>query len=99
MDVVPLSIGQASRAWDEQHLDVTAAGEQIGGATTSGFTDAVSGTAARFTTTWQRHAADLAQRAEAQADGLRTALADYLQTDRAVGSDVFVLQTYLTEIR
>jgi len=99
MDVVPASIGQASRAWDEQHLDMAAAGEQIGGATTGGFTDAVSGTASRFVTTWQRHATDLATQAEGEADGLRTALADYLQTDQSVGVEHMVLQGYLTEVR
>jgi hypothetical protein len=99
MDVVPASIGAASRAWDEQNLDVTAAGQQIGGAPTGGFTDAVSGTASRFATTWQRHATDLADQAEARADGLRTSLADYLRTDRSVGLEHAVLQGYLTEVR
>jgi hypothetical protein len=93
MDVVPRSIGEAARAWDEQHLDLTAAAEQIGTASTSGFTDAVSGTAARFATTWQRHTAALAGHAEAQADGLRTSLADYLSTDHTVGDEVRSLQT------
>jgi hypothetical protein len=99
MEVVPLSVGRASRAWDEQHLDLTAAAQQIGGAATGGFTDGVSGTASRFATTWQRHTADLAGQAEARADGLRGAIADYLSTDRAVGFDVLALQGYLVEVR
>ena len=48
MEVVPITVGVASRAWDEQHLDVAAAAEQVGGAGTGGFTAAVSGPAARF---------------------------------------------------
>jgi hypothetical protein len=99
MEVVPLSVGRASRAWDEQHLDLTAAAEQLGGASTGGFTEGVSGSAARFATTWQRHATDLAGQAEARADALRRAIADYLRTDGAVGFDVLALQGYLTEVR
>ncbi len=99
MEVVPLTVGSTARAWDEQHLDVSAAAEQIGGASSGGFTDAVAGTASRFATTWQRHADGLAGQAEAQADGLRTAIDDYLNTDRAVGYDALALRAYLTEIR
>jgi hypothetical protein len=99
MEVVPLSVGQASRSWDEQNLDVTAAAEQIRGAATGGFTDGVSGAASRFTTTWQRHATDLAAQAEAQADGLRTAISDYLNTDRGIGYYYLALEGYLVEVR
>ena len=79
MEVVPLAVGQASRAWDEQHLDVTAAGGQIGGARTGGFTDAV----VRHRLPVHHHLAAArgrprARLAEARADGLRTAIADYL---------------------
>ena len=99
MQVVPLSVGRAARSWDEQHLDVAAAAGQIGAAPVEGFTDAVGGAAARFAATWQRHAAALADRAEATADGLRGALADYLRTDEAVGRDQLVLRGLLDEIR
>jgi hypothetical protein len=99
MQVVPLSVGRASRAWDEQHVDVTAAARQLGAAVTAGFTDAVAGAAARFATTWQRHTEALADEAESRADGLRTAIADYLATDDAVGLDVLALHSYLAEQR
>jgi hypothetical protein len=99
MEVVPLSVGRASRSWDEQHLDLTAAAEQLGGAATGGFTDGVSGAAARFATTWQRHATDLSGQAEARADGLRGAIADYLRTDRDVSFDVLALRGFLAEVR
>lgn len=99
MQVVPLTVGVASRAWDEQHNDVTAAAEQIGGASSSGFTQGVSGAASRFATTWQRHTDTLANQAEARADGLRTSIADFLATDEAVGFEVFALRGFMVEQR
>lgn len=99
MQVVPLTVGVASRAWDEQHNDVTAAADQIGGTATGGFTAGVSGAAARFATTWHRHAATLADQAEVRADGLRTAIADFLETDEAVGFEVFALRGFMVEER
>ena len=99
MQVVPLSVGRAARSWDEQHLDVAAAGRQIGSAPVHGFTDTVGGAAARFAASWQRHAAALAGQAEATADGLRVALADYLRTDEAVGQDQLALRSFLHELR
>ncbi len=99
MEVVPLTVGQVSRSWDDQHNDVTAAAGQVGGASTCGFTAGVAGAAARFAATWQRHTLALADRAEAQADGLRGAIADFLRTDEAVGLEVVALQGYLVEQR
>lgn len=99
MQVVPVTVGVASRAWDEQHNDVTAGAGQIGGASTEGFTDGVSGAAARFATTWQRHTTALADQAEARADGLRTSIADFLETDEAVGFEVFALRSFMVEER
>lgn len=99
MQVVPLTVGVASRAWDDQHNDVTAAADQIGGASTSGFTDGVSGAATRFATTWQRHAGTLADQAEARADGLRTSIADFVETDETVSFEVLALRSFLTEER
>ena len=99
MQVVPLSVGRTARSWDEQHLDVAAAAARLGAAPTSGFTDAVAGAAARFASTWQRHVAALADRAESHADGLRNALEDYLRTDEAVAHDQFALLTFLPEVR
>lgn len=99
MEVVPLSVGRVSRAWDEQALDASAAAGQIGSATTSGFTSAVAGSATRFCATWERHATGLAGEAEETADGLRAVIADYLATDRAAGSELVVLASYLREQR
>ena len=99
MQVVPFSVGRVSRSWDEQHLDVAAAAGQIGAAPTSGFTDAVAGAAARFTYTWQRHTAGLADDCESRADALRGTIADFLGTDEAVGLDHLALQEFLHEVR
>ena len=99
MEMLPLSVGQAARAWDEQHLDLTAAADQLGGTPTSGFTSAVAGPASRFAATWQRHATAVAEEAEAHADGLRSTIADFLRTDQAVGWHVQALQAYLVEPR
>ena len=99
MEVVPLSVGVASRAWDEQHLDLAAAAGQIGDAPTGGFTSAVSGTAARFTTAWERSTRALGEDAEARADGLRSSIRDYVTSDEAVGIEVFLLGAYLSEQR
>ena len=99
MEVVPLSVGVASTAWDEQHLDLAAAADQVRGAPTGGFTRAVAGTAARFTAAWERHADSLARESEAQADGLRVVIRDYVTSDEAVGADLFLLGSYLHERR
>lgn len=99
MQVVPLSVGRAARSWDEHHLEVAAAARQVGSAPTSGFTEAVTGAATRFVGTWERHTAELADRAESRADSLRTAIADYLRTDQAVGVEHLLLQTRLPEVR
>lgn len=99
MQVVPLTVGVASRAWDDQHLGCSAAAGQVGGAPTNGFTEAVAGCAARFAATWQHHTRDLAAQAEARADGLRGAVADFLATDEAVGFQVAGLRGFLVEQR
>jgi len=99
MQVVPASVGEASRRWDDEHLDLSSAAEEIGGAPTSGFTAAVSGTAARFTSAWQRFAADSSEECEARADALRTAIRDYLTTDDVAFQDVMALAGFLEERR
>jgi hypothetical protein len=99
MEVVPISVGAALRAWDEQHLDVAAAADQVGGAPTAGFTAAVAGAASRFVTGWQRHTSGLADAAERRADTLRTVVADYLATDEVASFEALVLLAYLQEQR
>jgi hypothetical protein len=68
MEVVPASVGEASRRWDDEHLDLQSAADGIAGAPTSGFTPAVTGTAVRFTSAWSQLAADAGRECEARAD-------------------------------
>ena len=99
MEIVPASVGVASRGWDEQHLDVAAASRQIGGMATAGFTPAVSGVAARFATSWERFTDTLGDDCEARADGLRTAIRDYIGSDDAQGMHLILLMGHLQELR
>lgn len=99
MDVIPVSVGCAAQAWDEQHLDLTAASRQVGAAPSGGFTGAVSGSATRFATTWERHTTAIARDAEVRADSLRRTIADYLATDGAVVEDLIRLAGYVQERR
>jgi hypothetical protein len=99
MEVVPASVGEASRRWDDEHLDLRSASEGISGAPTSGFTAAVAGTAARFTSAWSRFAADAGEECEARADALRETIRDFLATDDAAFGDLVALGDHLAERR
>jgi hypothetical protein len=99
MKVDPLALGGAARAWDEQHLDLQAAGRQVGAADSSPFTAAVSGTAARFATTWGRFAAALGDQCEEQADGVRTALDEALDADHVTGLALDLVRAATREVR
>lgn len=99
MDVPLRELASTSRAWDEQHLDVASAAHQVADAPTGGFTAAVSGAAERFATTWGRHTTDLAQSAEAQADGLRVTATDLAETDGLVAESSLALALLLRETR
>ena len=99
MDVPLTELATTARAWDEQHLDVESAAHQILDAPTDGFTAAIAGSAERFTTTWGRHTTDLAQTAEARADGLRETAADLAGTDGLVAEGGLALTLQLREVR
>jgi hypothetical protein len=98
MEIVPVTVGTASRAWDQQNVDLASAADLVGEASTSGFTAAVSGPAARFVGDWQRYTDDLATRCETRADGLRATIATYLETEFSV-QDRFLLEIYTQEER
>lgn len=98
MEIVPVSVGRASRAWDQQHLDLASAAYLVGGASTAGFTGAVAGPAARFLGDWERLTDALATRSEGQADGLRDTLRTYLATEDRVANR-WLLQAWLEEQR
>jgi hypothetical protein len=99
MQVVPASVGEASRRWDDKHLDLRSAADDIAGAPTAGFTPAVSGTANRFTSAWSRFAADAGTECEARADALRETIRDFLATDDAAFEDLVALGSFLEERR
>lgn len=99
MEVVPASVGEASRRWDDEHLDLQSAADGIDAAPTGGFTSAVSGTAGRFTSAWSRFATDAGTECEARADGLRATIRDFLTTDDATFDDLVALGGYLEEQR
>lgn len=96
MEIVPVSVGDASRAWDERHIDLESAAKQVGSANTGGFT---SGTAARFTGEWKRHVDAIATQAEGHADGLRGVVSTYLQAEGLTDQNFYLLQSYLVETR
>jgi hypothetical protein len=99
MEVVPATVGEASRRWDDKHLALRSASEGIAGAPTGGFTTNVSGTAGRFTAAWSRFAADAGDDCETRADALRTTIRDFLATDDATFSDFMALGGFLEEQR
>jgi hypothetical protein len=98
MEIVPVSVGRASRAWDQQHIDLASAAGLVGGASTGGFTAAVSGPAARFLGDWERFTAALGSRSEVQADGLRDTIRTYLATEDQVANR-WLLQAWVQEQR
>jgi hypothetical protein len=81
MELDPVEIGRVARAWDEQHLELSAAGHQIGRATIGGFTSAVAASAARFASEWGRTAESMGETCEARADSMRTAVRVALEAD------------------
>ncbi|MDF9716876.1 hypothetical protein INN71_17500 [Nocardioides sp. ChNu-153] len=88
IDVAYVEVAGRSREWDQQAVDLRAAGGQVGGVSgaTAAFTPAVRGAVSGFCTAWTRHVEELAAGAEERADGMRGAIRDYLETDEASGS-------------
>ena len=98
MEIVPVSVGRASRAWDQQHLDLASAAHLVRGASTDGFTSAVSGSAARFIGDWERLTVALGARSEGEADALRDTIRTYLATEDRVANR-WLLQAWVREQR
>ena len=99
MELDPVSVGATARAWDEQHLDLHAAGRQVGGADAGPFTPAVAATAARFAAAWARSTEALGDECETRADGLRTALEEVLAADHRSGTSLEVIRSATREVR
>ncbi|MFW6776171.1 hypothetical protein ACOACO_17955 [Nocardioides sp. CPCC 205120] len=85
IDVSYLEVASRSRDWDQQAVDLRAAGGQVDGVggATAAFTPAVRGAVSTFCTAWTRHVEELAAGAEERADGMRDAIRDYLESDEA----------------
>ena len=98
---MPLSVGTASRSWDEQSLDLRGATKQVTNAGSSGFSSSVASSARTFLTSWTTHTGTLASDCEGEADGLRVTIADWLSTDDASAQWARALQLrpYLSEVR
>jgi hypothetical protein len=88
MELDPFEISRVARAWDEQHLDLSAAGHQIGGAASGGFTAGVAAGAARFATGWGRTVEAMGQTCEARADSMRAAVRLALEADGDAKADL-----------
>lgn len=99
MEVVPASVGEVSRRWDDEHLDLQSAAEGIEGAPTHGFTSNVSGAAVQFTAAWSGFAAAAGTECETRADALRATIQDYLETDQASSAELTTLAGFLRELR
>lgn len=99
LEVVPAEVGELSRAWDQQHLDLEAAATQVAGADVGGFTPGVLGAATGFVRSWGRTTTAVGATCEAQADGLRAAIAAYLASDDRSALAGLLLDRYLQEQR
>lgn len=99
MELDPFEIGRVARAWDEQHLELTAAGQQIARATSRGFTTSVAATAARFATGWGRAAEEMGETCESRADAMRAAVRLALAADGEAHADLAVLLSAIAERR
>lgn len=99
MEMAPRSVGRAARDWDDQEHDLAAAAGALGAADTTGFPDRVVGAADAFVRSWEQLTAAVAATAEAEAEGLRATVADWLATDRATADHVSALAAHLRETR
>jgi hypothetical protein len=99
MEVDPFAVGATARAWDEQRLDLQAAGRQVGAADAGPFTAGVAPAAARFAATWSRVTSALGDECEVQADGLRTSLDEILRADRQSGTTLDLIRAATREVR
>lgn len=99
MEVVPEQVGRLSRRWDEQHLDLAAAADQVAGAPLAGFATGVRDAARGFAGAWERHCDALGRDAEGRADGLRVVIAEVVAADGDVRGDVEALRPFVEEVR
>ena len=83
IQVDPYTLGLSADDWTDQGSRVRTARDRVADATTSGFTSAVSGAAASWTSAWGTVLGDVADRAEEIGTQLRDAQQAYAVTDIA----------------
>jgi hypothetical protein len=81
--VDPFQLGLSADDWTDQGSRTRTARDRVADASTSGFTPAVAGTAATWTSAWGSVVGDVADRAEGIGDQLREAQTAYATTDVA----------------
>lgn len=84
LELPPEAVAAKAVLWDGQHLDLHGASVTVSSASAGGFTERVRPTARAFRTDWSAVIESLAVSAEGQADGMRTAIVDFLATDDGV---------------
>ncbi len=99
MELDPAHVGRVARAWDEQHLELAATGQQIGGASGRGFSASVAGAAARFAVGWGRAATTLGEVCETRADSMRTSVRLALVADGTARADLATVLDSIAERR
>lgn len=98
VEIVPVSVGRTARLWDEQHLDLMAASRQVAVAPVDGFTPGLAGSVAGWCASWARILTASATACEAEAEGLRAALAAFVLTDEGSAERLAAL-SWLQEVR
>jgi hypothetical protein len=88
----PDEVARVARDWDEQHVDLRVAAEQVAHAPTSGFTPPVARAAADFLRAWTGHTGSAAALSEHEATALRSVLTAWVRADeRAAARALWVL--------
>jgi hypothetical protein len=99
MELDPAEVGRIAGAWDEQHLELAATGQQIGGASGRGFSESVAGAATRFAAGWGRAATALGEVCESRADSMRTSVQLALAADGTARADLVAVMDSIAERR
>lgn len=99
IDVTYGEVGRTARDWDEQHVRLAGAADQVGGAPLGGFTPRVAELASLFCSCWAGHLGEAGQEAEVRADGLRDALREYVDSDASSFVGTLPLVGLLRELR
>lgn len=99
LQLIPVSVGRASRAWDDQHLDLEGVERQLLATPYDGFSPPVGAGAAAFLVVWRLLAAALGAACEREADGLREAIREVVTADGDAAALMLGLLPYLRELR